>query len=222
MDRLAITAITDVILASELFFLAGMMVRTPKARGSAAWFWAAGMLALATSALLGGIDHGFVESAGLDRFVIQRGNWMIVGIAMTCVLLATARQFLSAARQPRVAVIAVVQYIVYVVAVVVIGEYLVVIAWSAAVLLLLLGLSVRGLPRGTGSWTMIVGVLLVLIASVAQALRVDVLAPLDHDGLYHLISMVGVVFLYLGGQRLQVGTGGMPPSPEVEVARRAF
>jgi len=31
---------------------------------------------------------------------------------------------------------------------------------------------------------------------------VDVFAPLDRNGLYHLLSMIGVVFLYSGGVRL--------------------
>ena len=68
----SITSITNFLLAAELFYLVGLMARTPKARDSAAWFWAGAMLALATSALLGGIDHGFVEPAGLSRYWVQR------------------------------------------------------------------------------------------------------------------------------------------------------
>ena len=70
MGTLAITSITNFILASELFFLAGLMVKTPKARFSAAWFWSGAMFGLASSALIGGIDHGFVEPAGLSRYFI--------------------------------------------------------------------------------------------------------------------------------------------------------
>ena len=49
-----------------------------------------------------------------------------------------------------------------------------------------------------------VGVLVLLTASAVQALGVNAFSPLDHDGLYHAISMVGVVFMYWGGQRLKV------------------
>jgi hypothetical protein len=203
MDTLAITSITNFVLAAELFFLAGLTVRTPKARFSAAWFWGGAMFALAVSALLGGIDHGFVEPAGLDRFAIQRPNWIVVGIATFFVLLATSRQFLPASWQGPVLALGALQLALYVLAVVAVGDFRVVILDYAPVMLLLLALSIRGSRARTGSWSMIVGVVLLLTASVVQALRVDTLEPLDHDGLYHVISMVGVLFLYWGGQRLE-------------------
>ena len=127
MDTLAITSITNFILAGELFFLAGLMVRTPKARFSAAWFWAGAMLALATSALLGGIDHGFVEPAGLDRYWIQRPNWLVMGGMTFCTLMATARQFLPPRWQRIVFVLALVQLAVYAGAVLLVGDFRVVI-----------------------------------------------------------------------------------------------
>ena len=145
MDTLAVTSVTNFILASEMFFLAGMMIRTPKGRFSAAWFWGGALFALASSALIGGIDHGFVEPAGLSRYVIQRPNWIVVGLATFCVLLAAGRQFLA--------------------------------------------------PRLRGP---------VLAIGAVQALGVDVWRPLDRNGLYHVISVVGVVFMYWGWQRLKV------------------
>ena len=39
MNALAITSITNFVLASEVFFLAGLSAQKPKARFSAAWFW---------------------------------------------------------------------------------------------------------------------------------------------------------------------------------------
>jgi hypothetical protein len=204
MDTLAITSITNFILASELFFLAGMMIRTPKARFSAAWYWGGAMLALATSALIGGIDHGFVEPAGLSRYLIQRPNWIVVGIATLCMLLATGRQFLAPRWQSPMLVVGVAQLAVYVAAVLLIGDFRIVILEYVPAMVLLLALSIRGLQDGTGSWPMIAGVVLLLAASVVQALGVDTFTPLDRSGMYHLISMVGVVFMYLGGQRLRV------------------
>lgn len=204
MDTLAITSITNFVLAGELFFLAGLMVKTAKARFSAAWFWAGAMLALATSALLGGIDHGFVEPAGLDRYLLQRPNWLVVGLVTFFTLLATARQFLSPRWQRPVLILAATQLVVYAIAVLLVGDYLVVIVNYAPVVLLLLALSVRGLRDRAGSWQMVVGIVVLLTATTVQALNVDVLSPLENDGLYHVIAIVGAPFLYLGGQRLDV------------------
>jgi hypothetical protein len=204
MGTLAITSITNFILASELFFLAGLMVKTPKASSSAAWFWGGAMFALASSALIGGIDHGFVEPAGLSRYFVQRPNWIVVGAATFCMLLATARQFFPPRWQRPALILGTVQFIVYAIAVLRVEDFRIVIVNYVPVMLLLLLLSVRGLTHGTGSWQMVVGILVLLTASAVQALGVNAFSPLDHDGLYHAMSMVGVVFMYWGGQRLKV------------------
>ncbi len=205
MDRLAVTAITNFVLAAEIFFFAGMMVRTRKRRLSPAWLWAGAMLALGTSAFLGGVDHGFVEAADLDRFAIQRSNWLVMGVAVLFLVLATARQFFGARLRHRLELLAVVQLVVYAVGVFVVGDFIIVVVSSGAAMLLLLGASVAGLRTGRGSWEMIVGVLLLLVASAAQGLGVDPDGPLDPSGVYHVIAMVGVPFMYLGGQRLDRG-----------------
>jgi hypothetical protein len=203
VDSLAITSITNFVLAAELFFLAGMMARTPKARFSAAWFWAGAMLALATNALLGGIDHGFVEPAGLDRSWIRQPNWIVLGLVAFCTLLATARQFLAPRWQLPALVVGLVQLAVYVVVVLQVDDFTVAILNYLPVVLLLLVLSIRGRSDGSGSWPMVVGLVLLLVASAVQYLEVDVLAPLLHDGLYHVIAIAGVPFLYWGGQLLK-------------------
>jgi hypothetical protein len=204
VDTLAITSVTNFVLAAELFLLAGMMARTPKARFSAAWFWAGAMLALATSALLGGIDHGFVEPAGLSRYFIQRPNWIVAGVATACMLLATSRQFLAPGWQRPMLALAAIQLIVYAVLVLWIDDFRIVIVNYLPVLLLLLVLSIRGTRHGSGSWQMVAGILVLLAASIVQASHVDVFNPLSADGLYHLVSMGGIAFMYLGGQRLKV------------------
>lgn len=204
MDTLAITSVTNFILAGELFFLAGLMVRTPRARFSAAWFWAGAMLALAASALIGGIDHGFIEPAGLSRFWVQRPNWIVVGLVIFCMLLATARQFLAPGWQRPVLALATIQLLAYAILVLQVENFGIVIANYLPVMLLLLVLSISGTRYGEGSWPMVAGILLLLVASIVQVLRIDMFSPVSGDGLYHLISMAGVVFMYWGGQRLKV------------------
>jgi hypothetical protein len=203
MSTLAITSITNFILASEIFFLAGLMVKTEKSRFSAAWFWGGALFLLGLSALLGGIDHGFVEPAGSPRYFIQRPNWIVVGLATFCMLLATARQFFPPRWQRPLLVVGTIQLAIYVVAVLLVGDFMVVILDYLPVMLLLLAMSLLGLRQGTGSWQMIAGILLLIAASAAQFLGVDAFSPLEHDGLYHVMSMVGVLFMYWGGQHLR-------------------
>jgi hypothetical protein len=84
-----------------------------------------------------------------------------------------------------------------------IDSFLVAILNYAPVMLLLLVLNGIGLRRGTGSLGMMAGILILAAGSLVQALKVDVFSPLDRNGLYHVVSMIGVAFLYRGGLRLR-------------------
>ena len=110
MTVVAITAITNFLLAAEVFFLAGRMSRTPKVRFSAAWYFSGVLLLLGLAALLGGIDHGFFEPANIPRYLIQRSNWIVLGGVTVCLLMTTAKQFFSPAGQRAVFLAAVVQF----------------------------------------------------------------------------------------------------------------
>jgi hypothetical protein len=208
MDKLTaadMTAITDFMLACEVLWLAGLTAERAKARFSAMWFWAATLVLLGLGALIGGIDHGFFEPANLPRYVIGRINWIVLGAMTFCLLMATAKQFFSPAVQRVVLIAGIAQFAIDTVAVLMVDSFLDVILNYAPVIILLLAMSVRGLKNGSGSRAMIAGILIQFLASGIQAAGVDALSPLDHNGLYHVVSMVGVAYLYVGGERLKDG-----------------
>jgi uncharacterized protein DUF6962 len=199
----AVTAITDFLLACEAFLLAGLTAGRVKARFSGGWFWAGTLLLLGTGAAIGGIDHGFFETAGLPRYAIGRVNWIVLGAMTFCLLMATARQFFPPTAQRVVLIVGMAQFAIDTVAILTVDSFLDVILNYAPVIVLLLVLSILGLKSGTGSPAMIVGILIQFAASAIQAMGLDTLSPLDHNGLYHVISMIGVAFLYFGGKRLR-------------------
>lgn len=203
MNVFAITSITNIILACEVFFLAGMLSRTPMHRFSAAWFWSGAMALLGLAALVGGIDHGFFEASGLPRYSIQRFNWIVLGAMTFFILMTTAAQFFPRRVRPLFLIFGLIQFGADTVAVLLIDSFLDVILNYAPVMLLLLAMNVMGLKHGTGSRAMIAGILVLFAASAVQSLGVDVFSPLDHNGLYHLASMLGVVFLYHGAAHLR-------------------
>lgn len=203
------TAVSNFILASEVFFLGGLLVAQPKARGSAVWFWTAALLALGTSALLGGIDHGFIEPAGWsDQIPLYRLTWLVLGAMTLCVLLTTARQFFAPRRFTLFFGIGLLWFVVLAVLVFAVGQFWVVIVNYVPVIVLFLAMNILGLRSGRGSWALVVGILVMLLASAVQYSGFDALSPLDHNGLYHVIAMVGVVFLYWGGRSTLDARGG--------------
>jgi hypothetical protein len=202
VNAIAITSITNFMLAGEVLFLAGMLVQRPKSRFSAAWFFSGMMALLGLGALLGGIDHGFFEGAGLSRYPIERSNWLVLG-AMTFFLLMTiSRQFFARRVQRMFLIFGIVQFTVNAIVVLLVDSFLDVIFNYAPVIIFLLVMNFVNLKKGTGSWPMIMGILILCGASGIQALGIDIFSPLNRNGLYHLVTMAGVVFLYLGGRRL--------------------
>jgi len=203
---LAVTSITNILLASVVFFLAGRMSRTSKQRFSAAWYFTGVLLLLGVAALIGAVDHGFFEPAGLPRYLIQRADWIVLGGVTFCLLMTTAKQFLAPPVQRIVLIVAVIQFVMDTAAVLLVDSFLDVILNYAPVMLLFLAMNIVGLRKGTGSMQMITGILILSSASAIQAVGWDSLSPLDHNGVYHVVSILGVVFLYLGGASLKAKT----------------
>jgi hypothetical protein len=95
------------------------------------------------------------------------------------------------------------QFVINTVVVLWIDSFLDVILNYVPVMVLLLVMNFIGLKNGSGSWNMIVGIVLVFTASAIQAIGIDVFTPLDRNGLYHVVSMVSAIFLYRGGTQLR-------------------
>lgn len=203
MTALAVTALTDFLLAAQVLFLAGRMSARPQTKGSAAWHFSGFFLLLGSAAFVGGIDHGFFQPAGLPRYAIQRADWILLAGVTFFLLMATARQFFPAPFQRLALVVALVQFAAASAASLLAGSFLIVIVNYAPVLLLLLALSVAGRKKYDGWSWMAAGIVILFAASAVQAVGSDRWLPLDGDGLFHLISMPGAYCLYRGGLRLR-------------------
>lgn len=180
-----------------------MLMQMPKEQLSAAWSWAVAMVLLGLAALIGGVDHGFVEPAGLDRVPIQRVTWLVLGAMTLCVVFTIASQFFTGRASRVIRTAGILQFLLFTAVVLVADSYVFVIANYVPVMMWLLVMNMLRLRQRSGSWQFIAGTLTLFVASAVQALRIDGLTPLDHNGLYHVISMPGVLLLFLGGRRLE-------------------
>jgi hypothetical protein len=140
---------------------------------------------------------------GIPRYFIQRSNWIVLGAMTFFILMTTAAQFFPRKVFQVILIVGLLQFVVYTLLVLLIDDFLVVILNYVPVMVLLLVMSLIGLKNGTGSWVMIAGILILFAASAIQELGVDVFSPLDRNGLYHLISMAGVVLVFLGGKHFK-------------------
>lgn len=203
MQPLAITAITNFILACQVFFLAGLSLHGPRRPFSARWFWSLLIIFLGTSTLIAGIDHGFFEMAGLPRYWVERTNWTILGLVTLGLWLVSARQFFAERFFPFFLGAAVLQWGVYTAMLWMTGTFLLVVVNYLPALLFLLVMNTLGIRTTTGSWQMSAGIGLLLVASAVQASGWSVFSPLTHDGLYHLIAMPAIFLMYAGARFLK-------------------
>jgi hypothetical protein len=119
------------------------------------------------------------------------------------ILMTTAAQFFPRKVFRVILMVGLLQFAVYTLLVLLIDDFLVVIVNYVPVMVLLLVMNFTGLKNGTGSWVMIAGILILFAASAIQELGVDVFSPLDRNGLYHVVSMLGVVLVFQGGKHFK-------------------
>jgi hypothetical protein len=203
VNAIAVTSITNFILACEVFFLAGLSAQKPKARFSAAWFWSGMLILLGLATLIGGIDHGFFQNSGLPRYFIQRLTWIVLGAMTFFLLMTVAGQFFARRFRKMMLIFGIIQFVAGAIAVLLIENFLVVILNYTPVMLFLLIMNLVHMKENPGSRNLIAGILILFAASAVQRAGIDLFYPLDRNGLYHLVSMAGVVFMYRGGLHLR-------------------
>jgi hypothetical protein len=201
MKALEVTAMTNFIAAGEAFFAAGFLLGRTPFGASAAFFWGLTILFLAAGFLFGGLDHGFFEAKGntRGRMIMQKVTWICAGIMTFFTLLTALYQFAPLEWHLPVILLGLVQLLAFCFFAIRTHHFRVVIVNYAPILLILLVLNIIGLPSGSGSGFIIIGILISIAASVLQALGVDRFSPFDRNGLYHVVLMAAVAFLFIGG-----------------------
>ncbi|MBK5970952.1 MULTISPECIES: DUF6962 family protein [Thiorhodovibrio] len=204
MTDLALSAITNAILAVFIAFLAGLSFRSDQERTSAAGLLALYLLVAALANLLGTIHHGFLEGSGHPADIPLRSVTRIVmTLGIFVFLMSTARQFLSTLGQRISLALGLVGLALISWLVATEDNFLVLVAGNLVVMLLALGLHLRGLRNGSGSWTMALAIVLTLATSMLIPLGGDGVAGLGLYGTFHVALMPAFVFFYLGGRALK-------------------
>ena len=204
LNDIAMTALTDVILACETFLLAGLLFRPDVAPRSPAWYWAVTLLLTGVASMLGAIDHGFFEAIGHPGHkamaVATRATIVLASFAM---LTAAAAQFLTGRWRTGVLALGVAGLAATLWTVATSDNFLAVVGYYAGVMVLLLGFSLFGLRGGKGSVAMCLGVLGTLGASALIPMGSSGFFGLGLYGTYHVLLMPAVLLMFLGGLRLR-------------------
>lgn len=203
MSELALSALTDVILASLQAFAAGLLFRPGLRSRSPAWLWAWTMTVIALTFLVGAIDHGFFEPIDhpLHQPLMSVNRALVAVVSFMLVLTGAVRFLDRTARRISVGIAGLVASVV-VVAVFLSDNFFIVVGCYSAAMVYLLILNVIGLRDGRGSVPMIIGIVVTFAASALPLVGYRGFAGLGIYATYHVALMPAVIAFYLAGRAL--------------------
>ena len=200
------TVATNAVLAVLAFVFAVRLAYQSAAEGSAAGgCLAAGLLATGFAALLGAIAHGtdpMREAALRARF--WRGALYATGFISAASVASVA--FFAARGSTRTVILAFagIKLVVFMHRVTRQPEFRIAAAdYGGALAIILVGAAYETFRRrAPGMAWLIVGVLVSLVAGMAQARRLALHRHFNHNDLYHVIQMAALYAFYRGGALL--------------------
>ncbi len=198
------TAITDILLAIVAFyvaysvFISGKNIDVIKTR---IWVGAFGLLCLA--AVLGAFAHGFKMSTSTNFLIWQPLNFFL-GMAIAFFAAGVIYDWKGFTLPKTLFITLIVTGILfYAFTLLVPGSFFVFILYEAAAMIfaLVLYFYLWFSKRFPGSLLMAIGILITIIAAIVQAinsLSITIIWEFDHNGLFHLIQIAGLMFLFVG------------------------
>jgi hypothetical protein len=199
------TAATDAVLALAAAAAIRVLRRTtPPSFGRAVW--QAALAALALASVLGAAAHG-LELPPDTRELLWQPLYLALGVTMALFVVGAVRDWRgeSAARRLLVPMLAL-AVVFYGVTRLTGGSFLAFVVYEAAALLFSLRVYVRlaAGPARAGATPMAAALAVSLAAGVVQASEVGpvrLVWDFDHNGVFHLVQLVGLALLLAGLRR---------------------
>lgn len=203
------TVATDYLLAVLGVVFGVRLFRRPRLANGSRRLWAGMFFAMAAAALAGGTVHGFADRlSAFSIWLLWRLTVWSIGVATVCVVSAIARFAFSRSAARWVIALVVLQFVLYAIWMTTHDGFGWVILEYAPAMLFVAGVSWwcgrrfgwRGAP-----WVLS-GVAVSFAAAFVQASGFSLHRHFNHNDLYHVIQMVGLYFLYRGGDMLDAGS----------------
>lgn len=195
------TAVTDLLLG--LVVGAGILrLRRSVPPGWRRGIWTAALGAFGVSALLGAVAHGLALDDRL-RDALWQPLYLLLGLAVALFVVGAVGDWRGERAARAILPAAVVAAAVFYLATrITAGDFRVFVAFEAVALLFTLAVYGALAGRGRPGAATVAGALAVSLAAGAiqagDSLTVRIGWDFDHNGLYHLVQIVGVVLLVRG------------------------
>jgi len=189
------------------------LLRSSPASPLRAW-WVVALIGWGVGALLGVATHGLTLTPPVETLLWQP-LYISLGVAQALLVVAAVAAWRGATRAQKLLPVMIAAAVVFYWATWrTHGSFLVFVVYSTATTLFALvvhaALARRGLPGASG---VAVGLGVSLAAGLFQAsnLSVSLVWEFDHNGLFHLVQLVGLAILIPGVRRLMDGLAQSPP-----------
>ena len=201
------TAATDAILALIAICLAAALQRRLPA-GFHQRLWQAVFVSLAIGSFLGAAAHGFkMEQAAND--LLWHPIYFFLGLTLTLLALVAVHDWRGELSARRLLL-----WLLPLPLIVVLltwaggGAFLIFILFEAVVMLSLLVVYFRlALQKQSGALAILAGIIITVAAAIVQAsgpFTFRLIWLFDHNGLFHLVQLPGLLFFFAGAVKSQV------------------
>jgi hypothetical protein len=197
------TAATDVLLALVGLGCAFFLWLIESQNLWKVRLWATAFLLLTLSAIIGAIAHGIAMSPQTNRRLWQPLN-LSLGLVIACFVVGvTLDMWGQAVARWVLPLMVVAAFIFFTITQIIPHTFLIFIIYQAIALLFALvvyaWLALTGQLDGA-SW-MVAGIIITILAATLQTnerISFTIIWPFDHNGLYHLVQIVGIILLVVG------------------------
>lgn len=198
------TAATDALLAIQAVACL-VVLRLTQSRNFRSTLWQALFASLALSSLLGAIAHAVKMSQSVHT-LLWNFIYFFLGLTLTILALVAIYDWLGECVTRRLLYwLLPMPLIVVVVTWIGAGEFIYFVVFEALVMLfVMLVYSMLLWQKKPGSGLILTGIVISLAAAVVQAsgpLQITIIWLFDHNGLFHLVQMPGILCFYLGAKR---------------------
>jgi len=201
------TAVTDLFLSLVALVVSMIVYHTGKARDrkkARIWSWAFGLLAVAS--VFGAAAHG-LEITDRMRYILWQPINFCLGLTVALFAAGVVYDLKrSTLPRPVLPVFIGASMVFYLITLLVPGIFFVFILYEAVALLfaLFIYIFLAYKEKNTGYFLMACGILISIIAAVIQAansVHLTFIWEFDHNGIFHIVQMIGLVILLAGLQK---------------------
>lgn len=197
------TAASDLVLAVLAFLCTLSLIRNRRADAWKTGLWSSVFLTFGVAALLGAITHGFDLPENVTT-VIWMPLYYLLGLAVANFIACVIYEIYGPviARKSLFPLFAV-SVIFFIVTQMYRDIFMVFVIYQASAVILATGVysGIAIKRKKAGAWFMVAGLVVTLAAGIFQTMNSLVLTLIwdfDHNGIYHLTQMLGIVLLFSG------------------------